>query len=92
MPVVAYSQLACYGGRLVSRGRHPKNAINSVLGALPDGFEVVEIHRGHRWGVVRRLACGGTVRISSTPRTPEDEADAIARFVRKHLRAHEEDR
>ncbi|WP_278261855.1 hypothetical protein [Nocardia sp. AG03] len=70
---------------MVSRGRHPKKAINAALGDLDlSQFEIVEVHRGHRWGLVRHLATGDTIAIWSTPRVPEDNADAIRRFARQH--------
>ena len=73
---------------MVSAGRHPKNAINSAISDLPAGFVVVEIHKGHRWGVVKCVACGESVRVSSTPRVPEYEAGAISRFVHRHQVLH----
>lgn len=70
---------------MVSRGRHPKKAINTALSELDlEHFEVEEVHRGHRWGIVRHKASGDTIAIWSTPRVPEDNADAIRRFARGH--------
>ncbi|WOF23868.1 hypothetical protein N8K70_04070 [Microbacterium betulae] len=70
---------------MVSKGRHPKNPIANALAAL-DGerFEVVEVHKGHRWGVVSCRACGATTQVWSTPRVPEHNAQAIARFAHNH--------
>jgi hypothetical protein len=72
---------------MVSAGRHPKKPINDALAALdPELFEIEEIHRGHRWGCVRHIVTGDTIAIWSTPRVPEDNADAIRRFVRRHTK------
>lgn len=49
-----------YTNNLVSEGRHPKKQIAKALKAVArEGLEVVEIHRGHRWGGVglHRLWC-----------------------------------
>lgn len=76
---------------MVSRGRHPKKPINDALASLdPAQFEVEEIHRGHRWGVVRHIATGDTLAIWSTPRVPEDNANAIRRFARRHTQDGEQ--
>ena len=70
---------------MVTPGRHPKNPINKAIGGLDAmRFVVLEIHRGHRWGVVRCLSCGDTLSIWSTPRVPEHNADAIVRFAAHH--------
>lgn len=74
---------------MVSKGRHPKNAINQALDAL-DGerFDVNEIHKGHRWGAVVCRACGENVAIMSTPKVPEHNARAIQRFAENHNKQH----
>lgn len=69
---------------MVSRGRHPKKPIADTLADLPDHFEVREIHKGHRWGVVHCGGCGAYTPIYSSPSVPEHNADAIRRFVRRH--------
>jgi len=70
---------------VVNDGRHPKNAINAALSGLdPAKFRVVEIHNGHTWGRVICLTCNAYESIWSTPRVPENNAKAIARFVAKH--------
>jgi len=70
---------------VVSSGRHPKNAINAVLASLDlSKFEVIEIHKGHRWGVVCCLTCGSTQAVWSTPRVPENNAKDIRQFVNQH--------
>ena len=70
---------------MVSKGRLPKNAINSALRELdPTHYEIVEIHNGHRWGVVRCLTCKAEIAIWSTPRVPEHVAENIRRFAAKH--------
>lgn len=74
---------------MVTRGRHPKNAINAAPQTLdPEKFEIVEIHKGHRWGAVICRTCGMKEPIWSTPRVPEHNANAIQRFDRRHQ--HEE--
>ncbi|UGT58284.1 MULTISPECIES: hypothetical protein [Nocardia] len=75
---------------MVSRGRHPKKVINAALDELDLAlFAVEEVHRGHRWGLVRHRASGDTIAIWSTPRVPEDNADAIRRFARRHIEREE---
>lgn len=70
---------------MVSTGRHPKNPINQALQVL-DGtrFEVVEIHKGHRWGMVVCRTCGADRAIWSTPRVPENNAKDITKFASQH--------
>lgn len=76
---------------MVTRGRHPKKAVATALDGLDgDRFRVEEIHRGHRWGVVRCLWCGATLAVWSTPRVPEDLARAIGRFVARHKHGGEQ--
>lgn len=66
---------------MVSAGRHPKKPINKAIENLDKTrFEVEEIHRGHRWGVVRCRTCGANRAIWSTPRVPENNAKDIERF------------
>lgn len=70
---------------MVSKGRHPKAPIAKALKALDSTkFEVVALHTGHRWGIVRCLTCGDDIAIWSTPRVPEHNADAIRRFAHNH--------
>lgn len=70
---------------MVSTGRHPKKAIAKVVAELDLAYyEVEEVHRGHRWGLIRHKETGDTIAIWSTPRVPEDSANAIRRFVRRH--------
>ncbi|WP_146197427.1 hypothetical protein [Promicromonospora sp. AC04] len=74
---------------MVSAGRHPKNAINAVIGDLPDNIEVVPIHKGHRWGVLGCATCDATEAIWSTPRSADNHARGLLRFVARHL--HDEE-
>ena len=74
---------------MVSAGRHPKNAINAVLGELPHNIELVPIRRGHRWGVLKRATCDAIEAIWSTPRSADNHARSLHRFVAKHL--HDEE-
>lgn len=74
---------------MVSAGRHPKNAINAVLGDLPHNIEVLPIHKGHRWGVLECATCDATEAIWSTPRSADNHARRLVRFVTKHL--HDEE-
>ena len=70
---------------MVNNGRHPKNAINQAFSRLDSSkFRIDEIHNGHTWGRVVCLTCGAYEPIWSTPRVPENNAKAIARFVAKH--------
>ncbi|MDR1266289.1 MAG: hypothetical protein LBK42_12235 [Propionibacteriaceae bacterium] len=74
---------------MVSKGRHPKKPIADALGHLDQArFEVEEVHKGHRWGKVTCRACGENVPVYSTPRSPEDNAEAIGRFARRHDGRH----
>lgn len=71
---------------MVSRGRHPKKPIADALAAVArPTLDVEEIHKGHRWGVLRCTTCGTTLAIWSTPRVPEDLARRIRRFADTHL-------
>ena len=74
---------------MVSAGRHPKNPINAVISDLPQGVEVVPIHKGHRWGMLECGACGATEAIWSTPRDADNHARRLARFVARHM--HDEE-
>jgi hypothetical protein len=77
---------------MVSAGRHPKKAINQAINSLKDsGFEIREIHNGHRWGMAVCRTCGDSVAIWSTPRVPENHAAAIHRFANKHGHLEEHD-
>jgi hypothetical protein len=70
---------------MVSKGRHPKNAINRALDALDlDRFVIEPVHNGHRWGIVRCLTCDDSVTVMSTPRVPEYNAADIQRFAKRH--------
>ena len=73
--------------RVVSRGRHPKAPVAEALSdAVDEGFEVEEMHRGHRWGVAVCPSCGSRLGVWSTPRVPEHLARQVRRFVVKHRR------
>jgi hypothetical protein len=70
---------------MVSRGRHPKKPISDALRAVArGGLEVVEVHRGHRWGDLVCTTCGVRLALFSTPRVPEDTARRIRIFDLKH--------
>ena len=70
---------------MVSKGRHPAKTIADALNQLdPEKFAVEEIHKGHRWGRVLCRKCGQNVPVYSTPRVPEDNAELITRFAKKH--------
>ena len=76
---------------LVSLGRHPKKPIADALKAVArEGLEVVEIHRGHRWGALVWV-CGADLALHSTPRVPEDTARRVGRFDLKHRHEQEEE-
>lgn len=73
------------GVGMVSPGRHPKKEIARALNQLdPQVFEVVEVHRGHRWGIVRCRVCGKAEPIWSTPDVPENNAKRVRAFARRH--------
>lgn len=73
---------------MVSKGRHPKKSIADALDRVGPGFEVEEIHKGHRWGVLRCTRCDATVQLWSSPKVPEDNADRIRKFVTRHNKQH----
>jgi hypothetical protein len=74
---------------MVSKGRHPKKPIATAIKALDtDLFTTEEVHNGHRWGVVTCNVCGDTVAVWSTPRVPEHNASAIAKFAKAHTEMH----
>lgn len=76
---------------MVSSGRHPKNPIATAIKALDaDLFITEEIHKSHRWGVVRCKVCGDEVTVWSSPKVPEDNAAKIAKFAKKHANNHPE--
>jgi hypothetical protein len=60
---------------MVSKGRHPKKSIADALADVArDGLDVLEVHRGHRWGVLVCTVCGAELALWSSPRVPEDAA------------------
>jgi hypothetical protein len=74
---------------MVSKHRHPKQPIAKAIKALDgDLFDVDELHKGHRWGVVTCTECGDTMNIFSTPKVPEDNASDIAKFAKTHIEKH----
>jgi hypothetical protein len=75
-----------YASRMmVSRGRHPKKPIADALAAVArPTLEVTEIHKGHRWGVLRCTDCLNYLPIWSTPQVPENLARRIRRFATDH--------
>jgi len=80
-----------YTHNMVSGGRHPKQPIAAALKAVArEGLEVLEIHRGHRWGALVCTVCGADLALHSTPRVPEDTARRIYRFDHKHRHPKEE--
>jgi len=70
---------------VVSRGRHPKSAVASVLSkAKAGGFIVKEDHNGHRWGYLRCPTCTHRITVSGTPRNPDSHAKKIEAFIARH--------
>jgi len=83
---------------MVSKGRHPKTPVAKALDAAKglDHLNVVEDHKGHRWGWVICLTCHqgqpdrgypgdpGSFTVWSTPEPPEGHAKQIHRFVARH--------
>jgi hypothetical protein len=70
---------------MVSAGRHPKKEVAEALGRAADaGLDVVEIHRGHRWGEVRCGRCEAGRAVYATPRDPGTHAKQIDRFTVQH--------
>lgn len=77
---------------MVSSGRHPKKPIADALRDVArDGLEVVEVHKGHRWGALVCTSCGERAPIYSTPRVPEDTARLLRKFDRAHRHPADED-
>ena len=70
---------------MVSRGRHPKSAVASVLSkAKSYGLVVDEDHNGHRWGYLRCPRCGLNAIIWSTPRSADSHAKRLNEFLSNH--------
>ncbi|MGH3565855.1 MAG: hypothetical protein ACRDRH_07435 [Pseudonocardia sp.] len=67
---------------MTNEGRHPKKQIAEALATdARNGLEVQEIHREHRWGVLRCTVCGDHLALYSTPRVPENTAKRIHNFA-----------
>jgi hypothetical protein len=78
-----------YVSNMVSPGRHPRNPVARALDAAKDaGFEVIEIHKGHRWGKVACPTCGEDQGIWSSPKDDDNHAKQITRFVTRHRNHH----
>jgi hypothetical protein len=78
------------GRNMVSKGRHPKKPIADALADVArDGLDVLEVHRGHRWGMLVCTVCGADLALWSSPRVPEDTAKRVRRFDVRHR--HEEE-
>lgn len=70
---------------MISRDRHPQAVVARALAEATElGFEVEEVHRGHRWAIVVCTDCGAQLAVWSTLRVPEDLARRIRRFVVAH--------
>jgi hypothetical protein len=83
---------------MVSKGRHAKPAVADALDAAKefDHLQVVDNHKGHRWGWVicldchrGRADCGypgdpGSFTVYCTPSSPDNHAKQIARFIARH--------
>lgn len=55
----------------MARRRHPKKDVEAAVRVAESaGWSVVEIHRGHRWGVLNCPSGADTVTVFSTPRDP----------------------
>ncbi len=68
----------------MARGRHSNKEIEASLQyAESQDWDIVESARGHCWGVIRcPLGRGGCQKsIWSTPRSPQNHAREIRRFV-----------
>ncbi|NYZ69633.1 hypothetical protein H0A36_26825 [Endozoicomonas sp. SM1973] len=72
------------------RGRHPQKEVEEALQfAEAQGWQVIERHNGHTWGVIRcpnndkNCRCGEFCQNSiwSTPRRPGTHAKQIKRYV-----------
>jgi len=71
---------------MVSTGRHPRNPVAQALDAAKQaGLDVIEIHKGHRWGKVECDRCGVSVAVFSTPKDDDNHAKQIVRFIAKHV-------
>jgi len=67
---------------VVSKGFHQKKEIAKALRELDASkFEVIEVHKGHRWGKIVCLVCGRTQAVWSTPSIPENDARDIRQFA-----------
>lgn len=77
--------------QVVSRGRHQKpqvakapKAPKALKDIAPDGLEVEEVHKGHRWGVLRCTVWRTELDIWSTPTDPDVTGKLIRRFDARH--------
>lgn len=74
-----------YVSNMVSAGRHPRNPVAHALDAAKDAdLEVVEVHKGHRWGKIVCPKCGEDQGVWSSPKDDDNHAKQITRFIAKH--------
>jgi hypothetical protein len=65
----------------VGRRRHPKKDVEKALQyAESNGWEVIEVHRSHRWGYTV-CGFGCALSIPSTPRNPTMIAKRLQQTV-----------
>jgi hypothetical protein len=62
-----------------------KEIADALKRAEAAGLAVEEIHRGHRWGMVRCGPCKAHIAVYGTPRDPAIHAEQIDRFIRRHV-------
>lgn len=69
---------------------HSKKQVRKALDeAHKAGFDVKETTAGHRWGYVRCTECGQTFSVWSTPRSADNHAKQIRRFIANHSHTEE---
>lgn len=69
---------------------HSKKQVRDALDeAHAADFGIYATSAGHRWGYVECGKCGQHFSVWSTPRSADNHAKQIRRFVKKH--SHEDD-
>ena len=69
----------------VARWSHSKKQLRDVLDeACAAGFDVYETPSGHRWGYLECGKCGQQLSVWSTPKSPDNHAKQVRRFMHRH--------
>jgi hypothetical protein len=64
---------------------HSKKQIRDALDdAYTAGFDIYETPAGHRWGYLECGKCGQRGTVWSTPKSPDNHAKQLRRFMQRH--------